>query len=427
MFNFVFKKKEGTEKFKFKKIPLVILVLLLMLFSFAAGMYITGSNKILSDLSVKESVYLGKVTNKYQQAGGEKISKDVDFNLYWQLWDELQSKYVDKDKLNEKKMFYGSLAGLAASLGDPYTIFMDPAQSKEFNDDLSGTFEGIGAELGLKNDTLVIIAPLDGMPAQKAGIMAGDIIVDINGTSTVGMSTNEAVTKIRGPKGTKVKLTIYRPSFKAPKDFEIERATIYVKSVKTETTKDGFFVIKVSSFNEDTLDLFNQATKEALAKNPKGLIIDLRNNPGGFLDTAVSMIGKWVHNDTAVIEKYSDGTENKYATSGASPLTPYKTVVLVNGGSASASEILAGALQDYGLAKIIGEQTYGKGSVQTLDPLSDGSSIKITIAKWLTPKGNSINEHGVTPDIEVKLTEDDFNNNKDPQMDKAIEVLLNKK
>lgn len=350
-----------------------------------------------------------------------------DFNLYWEVWDSLKQNHVDKNKIKNKDLFYGSLKGMAAAVDDPYTVFMDPTIAKEFADDLAGTFEGIGAEVGMRNDIITIIAPLDGMPAQKAGLRAGDKIYAIDSTSTIGLTVDEAVRAIRGKKGTQVKLTILRGSNAKSQDISITRDVIIVKSVKTEMRSDGIFVIKVTNFNDDTLNLFNAAVSEALLKSPKGIILDLRNNPGGYLDTAVAMASEWVEGGPVVAEQFSDNRRNEYPSNGQARLKNIPTVVLVNGGSASASEIVAGALRDYKKATLVGEQTYGKGSVQTLQGLSDGSSLKITIAKWLTPAGDFINEKGLTPNVVIKLEQTDIDKNVDPQMNKALELLKPKK
>jgi carboxyl-terminal processing protease len=433
MFNFIFKKAEGeAELLKkhrlIKRIFLVVAALALMLISFAAGMYITGKSKVLATVASKEAVYLGKVNGKYTQNTGGRLSQDIDFNLYWEVWDAIRTKYVDKDKVNEKEMFYGSLRGLAASLGDPYTIFFDPKDSQTFNDDLSGTFEGIGAEVGLRNNAITVIAPIAGMPAEKAGIRAGDVIIAVNGSSTESMTVDEAVNKIRGPKDTKVILDILHSGDKEIKKITITRGQIYVKSVKTELRPDKIFVITVSNFNNDTTDLFKTAVQEAIKNKPKGLILDLRNNPGGFLDAAVSMASNWVKSGNVVVsEKSTDPGENQsYKSTGIQYLNTYPTVVLVNGGSASASEILAGALKDYSFAKIVGEKTYGKGSVQQLQALSDGSMVKVTVAKWYTPNGYSINEQGITPDIIATTSIEAINASKDPQLNEAVNILLGK-
>lgn len=356
-----------------------------------------------------------------------QASSTFDFNLYWEVWDKLKNSYVDKNKVTDEEMFYGSLRGLAASVGDPYTVFMDPKEAKEFSDDLSGTFEGIGAEVGMRNDIITIIAPLAGMPAEKAGLRAGDKLYAVDGESTIGMTVDGAVKKIRGAKGTPVTLTVIRSDEEKPLDIKITRGLIVVKSVKTEMRNDGVFVITVNNFNDDTLDLFQAAVKTTLTKNPKGIILDLRNNPGGYLDTAIAMASAWVEEGPVVVEQFGEGKREEYFAIGNPSLGTFKTVVLINGGSASASEIVAGALRDYKKATIVGEKSFGKGSVQSLRDLSNGATLKVTVAKWLTPGGDFINEKGIAPDIEIKLGKDDLNQNKDPQMLKALELILKPK
>ncbi|MFA6171951.1 MAG: S41 family peptidase [Patescibacteria group bacterium] len=409
----------------FKRISIGLLSVILLAASFGAGAYFSQKNEVLKELAKKEVVFLGKLTGKYSGDSG-KLTQDVDFNLYWKVWDLLHEQYVDKDKLNDKTLFYGSLRGLVSAAGDPYTVFMDPKISLDFSNDLAGTFEGIGAEIGMKDDTITIIAPLPDMPAEKMGLKAGDKIYAIDGKSTAGFTVDEAVNKIRGPKGTEVTLTIYREGFKETKDYKVKRDKITVKSVNTKMNESGIFVITVTNFNDDTQGLFDKAVTEAVEKNPKGIILDLRNNPGGYLDTAIEMASKWVDGGIVVTEKFSDEKKNDYLSRGRARLKDYPTMVLVNQGSASASEIVAGALQDAGEGVIIGHQTFGKGSVQTLENLSDGSSVKITVAKWYTPKGNNITEKGITPDIIAELKPEDFDKGKDPQMDKAVNILTGK-
>lgn len=416
-----------TKKHKvIKIIGFILLILILTSSAFAGGMIMAQKNEVIKSASVKEAVYIGKIYNKYVTAPANKLTQDVDFNLFWNAWDLLKEKYVDKDKLDDKKMFYGALKGLVESSGDPYTVFMEPKLAKEFSNDLAGTFEGIGAEIGKKNDIITIVAPLADMPAEKAGLRAGDKIYAINGKPTAGLAVDEAVSLIRGPKGTEVTLAIFRDGFEKTKDFKIIRQIILVKSVKIKLRDDKIFVITMTNFNDDTSDLFKQAVQSAVEKNPKGIILDLRNNPGGYLETAIDVASEWIDNGVVVTEQFNPEKKNEYLNRGRARLKDFKTAVLVNEGSASASEIVAGALKDYGKARLVGKKTFGKGSVQTLEELKDGSSIKITVAKWLTPKGYNINEEGIAPDIEVDLTAEDYNNNKDPQMDKAVEIL-NKK
>lgn len=414
----------------FKRIAGIVLVLILAVVCFGAGMYVARKNEAVKELADKEVVFLGKVLGKYSQAPEDKLIQDIDFDLFWDVWDILHEEYVDQNELNEKEMFYGALRGLVASLEDPYTVFMNPQIAREFEEDLAGTFEGIGAQIGIKNDILTIIAPLEGMPAEKAGLMAGDKVYEIDKESTAGITIDEAVNKIRGPKDTQVTLTISRDGFEKAEEIVITRGLIIVKSVRTEllgedteSQDDDIFVVKITNFNDDTRDLFNNAVKEIIKHNPAGVILDLRNNPGGYLDTAIEIASEWVEDGVVVIEKFSEEEKNEYLARGRARLKDYSTVVLVNQGSASASEIVSGALQDYNKADIVGMQTFGKGSVQTVSNLDDGSSVKITVAKWLTPNGNCISEQGIMPGEEVDLTIEDYEADKDPQMEKAIEIL----
>jgi len=411
---------------KIKILGVILLSIILLASFFSAGMMLAQKNEFIKKISVKEAVYAGNVYNKYVTAPANKLTQDVNFNLFWKVWDTLLDKYVDKDKLDDKTMFYGALKGLVESTGDPYTVFMEPKVAKEFTDDLAGAFEGIGAEIGKKSDVITIIAPLADMPAEKVGLKAGDKIYAIDGKSTAGLAIDQAVSKIRGPKGTEVTLTIFRDGFDKPKDFKIIRQAIVVKSVRTVRRDDNIFVITITNFNDDTTELFKRAAQTALEKNPKAIILDLRNNPGGYLETAIDVASEWIDQGVVVTEQFNPEKKNEYWHRGRSRLKDFPTAVLVNQGSASASEIVAGALKDDGKAIIVGLKTFGKGSVQTLENLQDGSSVKITVAKWLTPKGNNINEQGIVPDVEVDLTIDDYNKGKDPQMDKAVEILSKK-
>jgi len=410
------------HKYFTKKIVIIGLAVILLAGTFVGGFYIGKQGNQLVRFNQKQIAYSEEAKNLTTVAPGDNF----DFNLYWEVWDALKRNYVDKIKIKDKDLFYGSLKGLAGAVDDPYTVFMDPQEAKEFMDDLAGTFEGIGAEVGVRHDVVTIIAPLEGMPAQKAGLRAGDKVYAVDGESTIGLTLDEVVKKIRGPKGTKVTLTIIRGQEK-PQDIAITRAIIFVKSVKTEMRSDGIFVIKISNFNDDTLNLFYEAVNTVLLKNPTGIILDLRNNPGGYLETAVDIASEWVEAGPVVAEQFGENKRNEYPSNGKARLKNIPTIVLVNQGSASASEILAGALRDYKKATIVGEKTYGKGSVQTLRDLSDGSALKITVAKWLTPAGDFINDKGLDPNIVMEMKEKDIDNNLDPQFDKALELLKKKK
>lgn len=416
-----------NKKFVIKKIIIIFFIVLVSsVTSFAAGIFFASRSEIAKDIVKREAVYVGEVLGKYKKIGEGRLSQDIDFDLFWQTWDALTRNYVDKDELNEKQMFYGALRGMVSSLGDPYTVFMDPKISQDFSDDLAGTFEGIGAEIGIKNDVLTIIAPLPDMPAEKAGLKAGDKVLFIDDKTTMGIFIDEAVNLIRGPKGTEVKLSVSREGEDSILDINIKRGKIIVKSIRTEMRGDDIYVLRIINFNDDTEQLFNQAVSEIIKNDPKGIILDLRNNPGGYLDTAIEVASEWVEDGVVVVEQYNDKKKFEHLARGRARLKDFSTIVLVNEGSASASEIVSGALQDYDKAKIIGMHTFGKGSVQTLTNLNDGSSIKITVAKWLTPEGRSINDEGILPDLEVDLTREDYENNQDPQIKKAIELLLGK-
>lgn len=395
------------------------LVVILIIISFFIGITIGSSNQLKTSSVDASNV---QITN--QEALPDYLSKDVNFKLFWKVWDILKNKYVDKDQLIDTKLFYGALKGLVGSLEDPYSVFFTPETSKEFNDELSGKFEGIGAEIGIRNDRLTIISPLTDSPAEKAGLQALDKILMIDDKDATNMSLDQAVNLIRGDKGTQVTLTISRENLKENKKITITRDTIRIKSVNLEF-KNDIAIIKLSNFNSDTEGVFNNVAAEIMQNHPKGIILDLRNDPGGFLDTAVIVAGYWVtKGQTVVKEVFSNQSLNQeYPSLGSAVFKDIKTVVLINGGSASASEIVSGALQDYQLATVLGEQSFGKGSVQELEKLSDGSSVKVTIARWLTPLGRTIEKNGITPDIEVKLSPEDVNNGQDPQMDKAVEII----
>jgi len=417
----------GQNKIWQKPVALWLAVILVAL-GFSLGTWL-GSNTannfkpqtIIKGVSNTSTTTLGNVNNKTSEVP-DYLKKDVDFKLFWEVWNLVKDKYYVKN-VADTQLFYGSLEGMVAALNDPYSVFLTPQNSDQFQEDLKGSFEGIGTEIAVKDNKLIIVTPLPDTPAMAAGLRPRDWIIKIDGTSTENMRADQAVTLIRGKKGTTVTLNIYRDGFKEPKDYKIIRDNINVKSLTWEY-RDNILYLKTRQFNDDTLPLFDQAIEEMLSKkNVKGIILDLRSNPGGYLESAIEMAGEWADGQPVVIEKLRDGTEVKHQANRPAQLAGFKTVVLVDAGSASASEIVAGALQDYGLAKIVGEKTFGKGSVQELSNLPDGSAIKLTIAKWFTPKGRSIDEQGITPDVSIDLTEEDFNKDRDPQLDKALELL----
>lgn len=371
----------------------------------------------------------GIVSPKNATILNKSENNKVDFDLFWKSWNLLQDKYVDKGKLDANEMMYGAIKGMLASTGDPYTTFFDPKENKDFQEEITGSFQGIGAEIGIKDKVLTVVAPLDDSPAQKAGLLAGDKILKIDDVTTMDMDVEKAVNLIRGVKDSEVKLTIFRVDAKEQtQEVTVKRDVINVKSVKTESKDHDIAYIKVTRFGEDTTDAFAQAMKEAVAKKSKGILIDLRNNPGGYLDAAVSMASLMLpENNVVVMEENSSGDRKKMYSRGGDIASGIETVILINEGSASASEILSGALRDNRTnVTLVGEKSYGKGSVQELLPVTKDTSVKITVAKWLTPNGKQINHEGIAPDTEVVINENDQKENKDTQLEKALEILTEK-
>jgi carboxyl-terminal processing protease len=348
----------------------------------------------------------------------------VDFGLFWEVWKRLQEKHIDAEKVSNQDMVYGAVSGLVNSLKDPNTIFFPPSDAKKFGEDISGEFSGIGSEIGVRNDQLVIIAPLKDSPAEKAGLRSGDKILKIDQTITNGLNSEEAVKLIRGEKGTTVVLTIFRDNWEKPKEISIVRDIIQIPTLDWKILDGDIAYIHLYNFFEKAPSLFFKAGVEIAAKHPKGLIIDLRDNPGGYLDGAVNIAGLFLDlGDVVVTEEFRSGEKEIYKTYGNGLLKNVKTVVLINEGSASASEILTGALRDNRHVKLVGNKSFGKGTVQELIPLKDDSVLKVTIAHWLMPNGGLIEKNGIDPDYKVDLTDDDISKGKDPQLDKAIEVL----
>ncbi|MFC1644641.1 S41 family peptidase [Patescibacteria group bacterium] len=410
-------KKEGRKlltgylKYSF------FIVLLVISFSvgFKQGQGETIATQVPSELSIN-GTKLVNIANS---------EDEVDFGLFWEVWSTLKEKYVNSGDLDARDLVYGSINGMLGATGDPYTVFLSPEENQQFNSDMEGKFEGIGAEIGIKKGVLTVVAPLEGSPAETAGLRAGDKILKIEGESTAEMSINNAVTKIRGEKGTQVALTVFRNNGEdTTEEIVITRDTITVDSVNLEMKDDNIAHIKVTRFGDSTSLEFNKVAKE-INGTCKGIVLDLRNNPGGYLYSSVEMASRMLSpGKVVVVEENQSGAQESLFTEGGDILAGIPVVILINEGSASASEILAGALRDNREdVSIVGKQSFGKGSVQEMIGLPQNAAVKITVAKWLTPNGDQINEVGITPDTEIELTTEDYENDRDPQLEKALELL----
>lgn len=371
----------------------------------------------------------------------------VDFAIFWDVWNKLFRYYIDSAGLDMKKMLDGAITGMVGAVGDPYTSYFPPKENQDFKDDLGGAFEGVGMQLGLKDGHIIVVAPLKGMPAEKAGVRAGDWIVKVNNEDTSSWTVATAVTKIRGPRGTSVALQLLHENELTPVDISVIRDTIVVASVESwvkevsqideikgatesasfRTRGDNVAYLRLTRFGDRTNDEWLSAVADIVSAQKKngglaGLIFDLRNNPGGYLDGSVFIGSEFIKNGTVVSQVNSDGTRQDFTVNRKGSLLDIPLVILVNNGSASAAEIVAGALRDHKRGTIVGETTFGKGTVQTPYDLTGGAAVHITTGKWLLPSGASISKEGVKPDFEIHLSS--FEASADGQLAKAIELLL---
>jgi len=399
---------------KFSKTRYFTTTILLVALFFLFGIYIGDHNRPEID---KVTGISGKETQVMTQA---------DFSPFWKVWNTINEKYSTADKITDQDRIYGAISGLVGSLNDPYSVFFTPDEAKSFKDEIAGNFDGIGMEIGMKDKILTVVAPLKDTPAYRADIKSGDKILKIDKTVTTGLSIEEAIKLIRGPKGTAVTLTIFRGGNQQPKEIKIVRDTINVPTLDTELRKDGIFVIKLYSFSANSANFFRQAMKQFVDLGSDKLLLDLRGNPGGYLDAAVDMASWFLPGGkTIVTEDYGNNQAPEIFRSKGYDIfnDKLKFVILIDNGSASASEILAGAMQDNGRAKLVGSQSFGKGSVQEVVDITPNTILKITVARWLTPNGTSISEKGLMPDYPVEITQKDLDAKKDPQLDKAVELL----
>ena len=350
--------------------------------------------------------------------------KDADFGLFWDAWSELEKRYVGRGNLDKQEMVYGAISGMVSATGDPYTTFFKPESAKIFKEDVNGSFSGIGAEIGFRKGVLTIISPLENSPAEKAGLKTGDSILKVNGESTADMSLETAVAKIRGERGKEVALTVFGLDSEETKEVKITRDKIEIPTIKSEIKDGNVGYIKLYNFTGNSLELFDNSVNDLLKKGAQRFIVDLRGNPGGYLDYAIEMASMVVpKGDVIVSEDFGagNGKERKdHRSVGYKTLEGVPMVVLVNEGSASASEIFAGAVKGKAHVQIVGTKSFGKGSVQELVELPNDTFLKVTIAKWLTPDGTSIQDNGITPDTEVEQGDDIT---KDAQLDKALNII----
>ena len=405
----------GWEKSTYEKSISIVIVLLILGASFFVGVLYGYDGRPGAE----------KVANIFGQRLPSKFDS-VDFALFWDVWSRLEDKYVDNSKLNREKLVFGAIQGLVHAVGDPHTEFMPPVEAKQFQQDVKGSFDGIGAEIGIRKGTLTIVTPLKGNPAEKAGIQAGDKVLKIDSTFTNDLTLDEAVRLIRGPHATFVKLLVLRDGSDKPKEYSVQRDVIRVQIIETEKKSNGIFVIRLRQFTENAGFEFRKAVREFYVSGSKKLVLDLRNNPGGFLNVSVDIASWFVPaGDVVARERYGDGNEDTFRSNGYGLFEHVPTVVIINEGSASASEILAGALRDLRHTPLIGAKSYGKGSVQEVEDLPKSSSLKVTIAKWLTPNSTEIDGKGLEPDYKVELPKNitEENMDKDFALAKAIEVL----
>jgi len=400
-----------------------------ILFAFGGGVILGGKGASIPGMSAFAS----------DAVVDSRVPAGVDFSPVWKAWEVIDEKYVatktevsttsDPTGFEDPQVrVWGMIQGLAGSLGDPYTVFLPPRDAEIFTDDISGEFQGVGMEIAIRNGVLTVVSPLKGTPAFNAGIKSADIILSIDGVSSRGMDISDAVSRIRGPKGSIVTLEIVREGIADSFEIEVTRDTISIPTLNHELREDGIYSIELLNFSAVSPALFQNALRGFVQSGSDKLLLDLRGNPGGFLGAAVDIASWFLPTGRVVVtEDYGDKQSPlAHRSRGYSIFNDnLKMVILVDGGSASASEILGGALQHYGIATLVGAHTFGKGSVQELVDITSDTSLKITVARWLLPGDEPIPADGIAPDVVVEVTEEDIESGSDPQLEKAVEILLN--
>jgi carboxyl-terminal processing protease len=402
-----------------RNVLIVFVALVLIVCSFGGGLAAgRGSLKFLPSSS--PSVQTQTSGNS---TGGTPSDLQTTFTPFWQAWDLIHQNYVDQP-VDNTTLMQGAIRGMMQSLGDAHTIYLNPQEYTDATTQMTGSYAGIGAYVDTNSDFLTIVRPIVGSPAEKAGLQSGDKIIAVDGTDMTGVTPTVVRQKVLGTAGTDVKLTIQRGNAQ-PFDVTITRATITIPSVESKMLDNNIAYIKLSVFGDNTAQDFKDQLAKLMAQNPKGLILDLRDNTGGLLTTAITVASQFIPSGVIVYEQSGDGTKKAYNVESGGLATKVPMVVLINGFSASASEIVSGAIQDSGRGKLVGEKSYGKGTVQYWIPLSDSQgAVAITIARWLTPNGRTIDKLGLTPDVPVTMTQADYTAGKDPQLDAAVKQLL---
>lgn len=410
---------------------LVLLVLVLMSGTFVSGFLTSRFVSSASASALLDSVGLSSqspaAATQTASAPSQPLDRDELFEPFWQAWDLVHDRYVDQP-VDDVALMRGAIQGMLDSLGDAHTSYLDPELAERFEAGLNGEkYEGIGAWVDITGDYLEIVSPMPGSPAEKAGLKTGDQVIAIDGEDMTGIDGELVRKRVLGPRGSTVILTIRRSGVEEPFDLKVTRASIVVPTIESKMLEDNLAYVRLYTFGDSTARDLRKALRDLMSKNPDGLILDLRNNGGGYLNTAIEVVSEFIPNGVVMYEEYGNGDRETFNAKSGGLATKIPLIVLVNEGSASASEIVAGAIQDRERGQLVGVTTFGKGSVQTVEPLvNDQGQVRVTVARWLTPNERQINKIGLEPDVIVEITDADTEAERDPQLEKAIELLLGK-